>query len=191
MVKDGNPYTPGGPEVPESLATPVPDEFFVSVLVEFRKAADNRWEEGRWHVADVVAGELERAGAGSGHGSGHVQNRQLHAATKGRQFLHTGLRMRLYKDDAESYYYNLVSDNPAVFVICNQEAGEPLQPFIVTLSYGEATSYMETDEIVETVAMPPELYRWAERFVLEHYVPEKRKKRKRDNWKEDGRGPRK
>jgi hypothetical protein len=50
---------------------------------------------------------------------------------------------------------------------------------------------METDEIVETVAMPPELYRWAERFVLEHYVPEKRKKRKRDNWKEDGRGPRK
>jgi hypothetical protein len=120
-----------------------------------------------------------------------MQNRELHAAVKDRQFLHTGMRMHLYKDDAESYYYNLVSDNPSVFVICNQEAGEPLQPFIVTLSYGEATSYMETDEIVETVAMPPELYRWAEHFVLEHYVPEKRKKRKRDNWKEESRGPRK
>jgi hypothetical protein len=191
MVKDSNSYKPGGQDMPDSQATPVPDEFSVSVLVEFRKVADNRWEEGRWHVADVVAGELEKTRPGTGHVSGHMQDRQLHAATKGQQFLHSGLRLRLYKDDAESYYYNLVSDNPAVFVICNQEPGEPLQPFIATLSYGEATSYMETDEIVETVAMPPELYRWAERFVLEHYVPEKRRKRKRDNWKEDARGPRK
>ncbi|MDH3899702.1 MAG: DUF3305 domain-containing protein [Gammaproteobacteria bacterium] len=164
--------------MPDSLTTPVPDAFSVSVLVEFRETNDNRWEDGRWHVAGVVAGDA-------------MQDKALHAATRGQQFLHTGLRMRLYKDDAESYYYNLVSDNPGVFVICNQEPGEPLQPFIATLSYGEATSYMETDEIVETVAMPPELYRWAERFVLEHYVPEKRKKRKRDNWKEDDRGPRK
>lgn len=162
----------------DSLTTPVPDSFFVSVLVEFRKTDDNRWEDGRWYVAGVVAGDV-------------VQDRQMHAATQEQQFLHAGLRMRLYKDDAESYYYNLISDNPCVFVICSQESGGPLQPFIATLSYGEATSYMETDEIVETVAMPAELYRWAERFVLEHYVPEKRKKRKRENWKEGASGPRK
>ena len=165
----------------DSLTSPVPDAFAVSVLVEFREAGDQRWETGRWYVAGVIAG---------GAGEADTQDRQLHAAAGDRQFLHTGLQLRLYRDDAESYYYNLVSDNPGVFVICNQEAGEPLQPFIVTLSYGEATSYMETDAIVETVAMPPELYRWAERFVLEHYVPEKRKKRKRENWKEDARGPR-
>jgi len=47
---------------------------------------------------------------------------------------------------------------------------------------------METDEMVESVKMPPELYRWAERFVLQHFVPEKRGKRKRDNWKETGDG---
>lgn len=168
----------------DSLTTPVPDAFSVSVMVEFVETPGNRWEDGRWHVAGVVAGSL-------GHDGGTMQDRELHAATKDQQFLHTGLNLRLYKDDAESYYYNLVSDNPSVFVICNQEAGEPLRPFIATLSYGEATSYMETDEIVETVAMPPELYRWAERFVLEHYVPEKRRKRKRNNWKEDARGPRK
>ena len=82
------------------------------------------------------------------------------------------------------------SDRPSVFVICSQEAGEPPRPIIATLSYGEATSYMETDELVESVAMPAEIYRWAERFVLEHYVPEKRRKRKRDNWKAAGRGQR-
>jgi hypothetical protein len=169
--------------MPDSMTTPVPDSFSVSVLVEFRETHNNRWEEGHWQVAGVIAG-------GQADGSG-MQDRQLHTATRGQQFLHTGLRMRLHKDDAESYYFNLISENPGVFVICNQEAGGPLQPFIATLSYGEATSYMETDEIVESVPMPPELYRWAERFVLEHYVPEKRKKRKRDNWKEEERGPRK
>ncbi len=167
----------------DSLDTPVPDSFSVSVLVEFRELRDNRWETGRWSVAGVVAGS---------RGSGDItEDRELHAAAKGQQFLHTGLHMHLYRDDAESYYFNLVSDTPRVFVICSQEPGGPLRPFIATLSYGEATSYMETDEIVESVAMPPELYRWAERFVLEHYVPEKRRKRKRENWKEEARGPRK
>lgn len=167
--------------MPDSLTTPVPDAFSVSVIIEFVETQDNRWETGHWHVAGVLAGGPDAMG--------DEQDRALHTATKDQQFLHTGLQLRLYKDDAESYYYNLVSDNPSVFVICNQETGEPPEPFIATLSYGEATSYMETDEIVETVAMPPELYRWAERFVLEHYIPEKRKKRKRDNWKEAGRGP--
>jgi hypothetical protein len=168
--------------MPDSLTTPVPESFAVSVLVEFYDTPDSRWQDGCWQVSGVIAGSTDDGNA--------VQDRELHTATQGKQFLHTGLQLRLYKDDAESYYYNLVSDNPSVFVICNQEASEPLQPFIVTLSYGEATSYMETDEIVESIAMPPELYRWAERYVLEHYVPEKRKKRKRENWKEDTRGPR-
>lgn len=169
--------------MPDSLTTPVPDSFAVSVLVEFRELHDKRWEEGAWHVAGVVACSQ---GAGDG-----LQQEELHAATKGRGILYAGLSMHLYRDDAESYYFNLVSDEPRVFVICTREDAGPLRPFIVTLSYGEATSYMETDEIVESVSMPPELYRWAERFVLEHYVPEKHRKRKRDDWKEEARGPRK
>jgi hypothetical protein len=143
---------------------------------------ENRWQEGYWQVTGVVAGERSGNDADSG--------RQLHAATQGQQYLWTGLNVKLFRDDAESYYYNLVSDTPRVFIICSQVAGEPPQPVIATLSYGEATSYMETDELVESVDMPPELYRWAEQFVLEHYVPVKRKKRKRDNWKEAGDGPR-
>lgn len=166
----------------DTFATRVPDSFAVSVLVEYREVQDNRWEDGRWQVAGVLAG--------SGQGEGDAQARPLHAADEGRQYLWNGLRLQLHRDDAESYYFNLVSDRPSVFVICSQEAGEPPRPFIATLSYGEATSYMETDELVESVAMPAELYRWAERFVLEHYVPEKRRKRKRDNWKAAGRGQR-
>ena len=167
--------------VPDSIITPVPDTFCVSIIVEFRMARDTRWQEGYWQVAGVVAGD--RPGKNSAGGV------QLHTATEGQQYLWSGLHVNLFRDDAESYYYNLVSDTPRVFIVCSQVAGEPPQPVIATLSYGEATSYMETDELVESVDMPPELYRWAEHFVLEHYVPVKRKKRKRDNWKEADNGP--
>ena len=159
----------------DSFALPVPETFSVSVIVEYRKARDNRWEDGHWQVSGVVAGsEAVDAGVGA---------RQLHASTEGQQYLWSGLRVQLHRDDAASYYFNLVSDNPRVFIICSQEAGQAPRPFIATLSYAEATSYMETDAMVESVDMPAELYHWMERFVLEHYVPEKRKKRKRENWK--------
>jgi len=161
--------------MPDSFSMPVPDAFSVSVIFEYRKARDSRWEDGHWHLAGVVAGS-EAVDAGA-------RARQLHAATEGQQYLWSGLRVQLHRDDAASYYYNLVSDTPRVFIICSKEAGQPPRPCIATLSYAEATSYMETDDVVESVAMPAELYRWAERFVLEHYVPEKRKKRKRENWK--------
>ncbi len=165
----------------DSLTAPVPEAFSVSVIVEFIETQDSRWESGHWQVTGIVA-----SAAGNRE---TISSKQLHENAGGKHLLHTGLDVRLYKDDAESYYFNLVSDNPSVFIICSQEDDEPIQPFIATLSYGEATSYMETDEIVETVPMPPEIYRWAERYVLEHYVPEKRKKRKRDNWKETDHGP--
>jgi hypothetical protein len=159
----------------DSFARPFPDTFPVSVIVEYRKARDSRWEDGHWQVSGVVAGsEVIDTGAGA---------RQLHALAEGRQYLWSGLRVQLHRDDAASYYFNLVSDNPRVFIICREEVGQAPRPLIATLSYAEATSYMETDAMVESVDMPAELYHWAERFVLEHYVPEKRKKRKRENWK--------
>ena len=34
-----------------------------------------------------------------------------------------------------------------------------------------------------TSACPPEVHQWLEYFVLAHFIPEKRLKRKRDNWK--------
>jgi hypothetical protein len=149
--------------------------FPVAVMVEHQAVHDNRWIDGRWMVTGVVAGE-SLSGAG-------VQCRQIHADDESQQYLWSGLNIELHMDDTESYYANLMSDTPGVFVICEGEQEDELRPASVTLSYGEATSYMETDQRVERVAMPPEIYRWLEQYVLANYVPEKRKKRKRDDWK--------
>ena len=157
------------PTTPERLCFPV------DVLVEHRAVHDNRWIDGRWVVTGVVASEpLADAG---------VHCRQIHGDAESQQYLWSGLSIELHRDDTESYYANLMSDTPGVFVICEGEQEDELKPASVTLSYGEATSYLETDQRVERVAMPPEIYRWLEQYVLANYVPEKRKKRKRDDWK--------
>ena len=54
----------------------------------------------------------------------------------------------------------------------------------MTLCFDEANAYAEGDEDVHNVPMPPELMKWLEAFVIAHYVPEKRKKRKRREWSE-------
>jgi hypothetical protein len=166
--------------MPDSLATAAPRNYPVAVLVEYQVVHDNRWIDGRWAVTGVVAGEQLA--------DNKLHSKLVHSSEAGQQYLWSGLSVELHPDDTESYYCNLMSDHPGVFVICSEEQDEPLQPAIVTLSYGEATSYMETDQRVDRVEMPAELYRWLEQYVLANYVPEKKKKRKRDDWKGGDRG---
>jgi len=151
--------------------------FPVSIMVDYQATPGNRWQAGRWRVSGLVAG---------GQGEG-VRQTPLHANAGQQQTLWTGFSVELHKDEAESYYFNIVSDTPRAFVICTLDDNGPLRPLIVTLSYDEAASYLESDDIVESVAMPAELYRWVEQFVLDNYLPQKKKKRKRENWKEESR----
>jgi hypothetical protein len=146
----------------------------VSVIVTHHGVKGNAWVAGRWDVAGAVAGRIDDT----------VGRKLIHDDGEVRQYLCSGLRVELYRDDAESYYYNLMGERPSLFVICRQEAGEALRPVLLTLSYDETVSYMEVDDAVYSVPMPPDIYRWVEKFVLTHYVPEKKKKRKRDDWKE-------
>ncbi len=156
-----------------------PIVFPVSIIVRWREARDTAWSDGYWEVTGMVAAERGVPGV--------VKREALHSGSQEAQYLWSGLQVSLYRDDAESYYFNIVSDRPRAFVISRQEEGEAPEPFLATLSYDEAASYMEVDDVVDSVDMPPELYRQLERFVLEHYVPERKKKRKRDDWKKEGR----
>ncbi|MCB2261987.1 MAG: DUF3305 domain-containing protein [Candidatus Thiosymbion ectosymbiont of Robbea hypermnestra] len=161
----------------DSHATPAsPRAFPVSAVVDFRTDRDRRWGTGHWEVVAVVAGG-HVAGGDQG-----VRGASIRADADDRRTLWTGLAVTLHRDDAESYYHNLMAEHPSLFVVARDEDDGPLEPYLVTASYGEASSYMETDESVFSLPMPPEVYRWVEGFVLEHYVPEERRKRRREDW---------
>jgi len=81
------------------------------------------------------------------------------------------------EDQCESYYHNLMIATARAYVVANaiEADGERRpQPFLDSLSFDEAHAYLEGDEDIDAVAIPPELYRWAESFVLARYAPGKK-----------------
>ena len=155
-------------------------KFPVSVVVECQTLKDSRWESTRWEVVGVVSAEEFT--------EAEPQVKRIHGGDGAEQYLWSGFSVELFKDDAESYYFNLRGDEPKVFVICRRDEDDQLEPFLVTLSYDEASSYMEVEDDVYSVPIPPEIYQGAESYVINNYVPSPLKKRKRSKWYKGARG---
>ena len=129
-----------------------------------------------WSAVSAVAGE-HLAGKGS-------RRTPIHEADEEAQYLWSGLPLELHRDEAEAYWYNLTSENPSLFVICHESPDGELTPFRVTADRDLAAVCLESDEQVFAVPLPPELYQSIEQFVVTHFEPQERKKRKRKNWSE-------
>ena len=156
----------------------MPTHFSVVVLMQRQPSRVSRWSDYQWEAVAVMARSVEIQ-PGTGPQLVHEDGEVL-------QYLYTGFDVKLYADECESYYYNLLSPTPRCYVIARENENDIPVPFLVSLSFDEAHAYMEAEDTVYAVDVPPELYRWTEDFVLMHYAPEKRKKRKRDDWKSDG-----
>lgn len=159
-------------------AAELPKNFDLAVILDKRRTHTSPWRTHTWGAAGVVAA------AGGDRRDGP---QRIRAEEGLEQFLWPGFTLNLHKDEAESYYHNLTSDNPGLFVVCRFDADERPEPFLVTAAYDEASAYMEADDTVYRVPIPPEVYRWVEAFVLANYQPQERKKRKRNDWSEEGR----
>lgn len=157
----------------------LPDSFPLSVIMNRARLTDRLWETEQWTAMAVVVGERwSRIDSDS---------EVIFRDEVNEQTLYPGFTIRLHKDECESYYYNLISETPQLYVVCrNDETDNRLFPLLVSASYDEAAAYHETVDEVFTLPMPPELYSWLEAYVLENYVPEKKKKRKLTDWKKAG-----
>lgn len=151
----------------------LPSSFAVSVIME-RRPSSSPWVDYSWNAVGVAVAD-DDAGP---------EPQQVFAQDDIARFLYPGLRIELHKDECESYYHNLVSPTPRCFVIAELCDGEAPKPFHASLSFDEAHAYLEGDSEVYAVDIPPELYRWSEAYVLQHYAPEKKRKRKLTDWSE-------
>ena len=158
-------------------SNPLTNNFPVSIVMQHRVIENNVWIADQWEVEAVVAGGNENPG--------DIPERTISRMGEGEEkYIWENYQITLFPDEAESYYFNIISDTPFVFVVCRdeEEDGE-LIPFKVSVNYDEASSFLELEEQVFQVPMPAEIYRWVEAFVVNNYVPVKRKKRKLENWK--------
>lgn len=145
----------------------------VRVLMRRTEQQGGRWRIPRWEVLAVLpdADPPDRR-----------ERRLVHREQGQRDFEWAGLQVPLYRDAAESYWYNLVGREPSLFIVCRPGDDVEFEPFIVTANYDEAGAHMEADDRVFSAPLPAALTTELETFVMNHYKPSEPKKRRRRNW---------
>lgn len=154
----------------------------VRVLMRRREDESSRWGIPQWDLLAVLPDPEPGAAP---------QRRLVHEAEGQHDFEWSGLRVYLFRDSAESYWYNLVGREPSLFVICRPGEDVELEPFAVTANHDEAGAHLEADDTVFSAPLPAAFVPELEEFVMTHYRPTEPRKRRRRDWAaeaENGRG---
>jgi hypothetical protein len=146
----------------------------VAVVMGRRMVSGQKWRVPSWRVVGVVSG-AELAGR-------DARGTLVRSDADEEHFLWGGLNLELFRDAAESYWANLTGSQPALFVLCSEDAEGRLAPKAVTADQDEASSGVEVDDRVFAAAIPPEVYQHIEAFVVAHHMPQEKRKRKRSDW---------
>jgi hypothetical protein len=146
----------------------------VGVVLARKVIQRSGWSLVNWEAVSVLVGERFAAG--------ESQRVPLRESDGEVQYLWDGLRVSFYRDAAETYWFNLTGTRPALFIICSEEDGGELVPVDVTADHSESTSAVESDYKAFAVPIPPEIIGQLEEFVMTHFKPPERRKRKREDW---------
>jgi hypothetical protein len=155
------------------------DRYRVSVVMERRAKRRGQWAFVEWEAVGILPAADD--------GGAAAERRLIHSDPDCERFMWPGFELTLFKDGAESYWNNLMAQNPSLFVVCRDretDDGTEMEPFLVTANYDEIIGYQEVDDQVYSVPIPADIYEWLERYIVQNYVPPERKKRRRVEWKE-------
>ncbi len=150
-------------------------EWPAAVIME-RAALVNRWVDATWEARGVVRDS----------GDGDVAARVILHNAQRTQTLYPGFAIRLHRDEAEGYYYNMTSPQPRVFVLWRME-NDVARPKFLSVSYHEGSRWLDSGDSVDGVPLPAELLPWMAEFVASYYRPEEKKPRKYASNKDKGR----
>lgn len=148
--------------------------------------AMSRWQSHRWVLENVV---LEGEASTPLRQKTATKINDITKNNSNERWKHDGYRAELFTDDAEGYYLNVTTDAPCWFVLwrMEEEAGitdEPIaKPEMVSLSYHDAGRWLDAQETVEQVPLPPEVITWLRAFVDEHHVMETKKRKRPESFK--------
>jgi hypothetical protein len=135
----------------------------VAVVMQRRPLA-NRWQSEVWEPVGVLDDY-----------KGAAEPRQIVDEESSRQWLYPGFDLVLRRSEAEGYFHNVSAREPRVFVLWRME-NERAVPQFVTVSYDEASRWMDGGESVDSVPMPATLFAWVGEFVENNYRPAPKKR---------------
>ena len=102
-----------------------------------------------------------------------------------------GLELRLVPDACDDYWFNLTSEQPRLYVICQpDDEGAPV-PLRITADQDDAVAAEEVDEWFFQAAMPTPIVFWIRDYVATHWKPGPRKQKLKgkegDKYRQGGR----
>jgi len=146
----------------------------IAILMDCIVLTGNRWETMQWEARGVVRdtdGPAEQV---------------VERTENLTRLVFPGHQIRLFRDEAEGYLYNITSPEPKVFVLWRMH-DKVARPERVTVSYHEGARWMDSDEKVDGVPLPAELLPWIRGFAEQHYKPEPKKPKRYASNKDKGR----
>lgn len=135
----------------------------VAVIMQ-RRVIESRWQDDVWEPVGVLADYV-----------GAVEPRVIVNEKDITQWLYPGFDILLQRAEAQGYFHNVSTVTPNVFVLWRMEEGRAV-PHYVTVSYDEASRWMDGGAQVDPVAMPHPMRGWVRDFVERHYRPEPKKR---------------
>ncbi len=142
----------------------------ITVVMRRETLSNHPWLDCRWLCHAVLLG-------------GHPMSGSQLQVDAHNQLFFWPLTLELWADESESYYHNLHSAKPSLFIAAPPDDNQNPQPQIITACGHLASSWGEMDMPNYRADLPPELGIWISEFVQTHYRPEPRKKRERESWK--------
>lgn len=149
----------------------------VAAVLARKEISRSGWSLANWEGVAVLAGERFAAGK--------VRGERLNEDENGAQYMWDGLHLELFRDAAETYWFNLTGTCPSLFIICQEHEGGELVPVSVTADHADSTSAVEADCKVFAVPIPDDVLAQLEEFVMTHFKPEPPRKRRRTEWSEE------
>lgn len=146
----------------------------VGVVLE-RRRSTHPWQDHLWRATGVLPGMTPSE-----------DWRLLYEGDGVASYLAGTTSLRLFSGETAGYLRNLSQQTPVVWLVLRRAGNNParpLQPFLATVCPTEAQEYLDSDELVETVPMPPEIARWVMDFARRFHVDrvfEKRGRRERE-----------
>jgi hypothetical protein len=149
---------------------PTPRPSLRVAVVMDRESQPNQWEDWRFCVVDVVPDEAAFGNA----------PRVLRDDGKFRRTLFPGFTLELFRDEGEGYFLNLNSGSPVWFVVWRIDDEDPSRawPETVSVSYNEAGRWLDSQEHVDNVPLPPDLVAWLQAYTDANYRPEPKQRRR-------------
>jgi len=129
-----------------------------------RRAVDNRWQSEVWEPLGVLADY-----------AGEIEPRIIVHTRDITQWLYPGFDIVLQRSEAEGYFHNVSTAAPNAFVLWRMEDARAV-PRYVTVSYDEASRWMDGGAQVDAVAMAPAMRTWLLEFVEQNYRPQPKKR---------------